>query len=78
MFWIYERKVLIMEKIELKVEGMHCTGCSTRLQKVLNNLEGVSKAEVSFETGVAKIEYDSKLDLDDIKNAIIDAGFEVK
>lgn len=67
-----------MEKIELKVEGMHCTGCSTRLQKVLNNLEGVSKAEVSFETGVAKIEYDGKLDLDDIKNAIIDAGFEVK
>ena len=67
-----------MEKIELKVEGMHCTGCSTRLQKVLNNLESVSKAEVSFETGVAKIEYDSKLDLDDIKNAIIDAGFEVK
>ena len=67
-----------MEKIELKVEGMHGTGCSTRLQKVLNNLEGVSKAEVSFETGVAKIEYDSKLDLDDIKNAIIDAGFEVK
>lgn len=67
-----------MEKIELKVEGMHCTGCSTRLQKVLNNLEGVSKAEVSFEIGVAKIEYNSKLDLDDIKNAIIDAGFEVK
>ena len=67
-----------MEKIELKVEGMHCTGCSTRLQKVLNNLEGVSKAEVSFETGVAKIEYDGRLDLDDIKNAIIDAGFEVK
>ena len=67
-----------MEKIELKVEGMHCTGCGTRLQKVLNNLEGVSKAEVSFETGVAKIEYDGKLDLDDIKNAIIDAGFEVK
>ena len=67
-----------MEKIELKVEGMHCTGCSTRLQKVLNNLEGVSKAEVSFETGVAKIDYDGRLDLDDIKNAIIDAGFEVK
>lgn len=67
-----------MESIELNVEGMHCTGCSTRLQKVLNNLDGVSKAEVSFETGIAKIEYDNKLKIDDIKNAIIDAGFKVK
>lgn len=67
-----------MESIELNIEGMHCTGCSTRLQKVLNNLDGVSKAEVSFETGIAKIEYDNKLKIDDIKNAIIDAGFKVK
>ena len=44
-----------MKSIELNVEGMHCTGCSTRLQKVLSNLDGVSKAEVSFETGIAKI-----------------------
>lgn len=67
-----------MESIELNIEGMHCMGCSTRLQKVLNNLDGVSKAEVSFETGIAKIEYDNKLKIDDIKNAIIDAGFKVK
>lgn len=67
-----------MENIELNIEGMHCTGCSTRLQKVLSNLDGVSKAEVSFETGIAKIEYDSKLKAEDIKSAIVDAGFKVK
>ena len=32
-----------MESIELNIEGMHCTGCSTRLQKVLSNLDGVSR-----------------------------------
>ena len=67
-----------MESIELNIEGMHCTGFSTRLQKVLSNLDGVSKAEVSFETGTAKIEYDSKLKVEDLKSAIIDAGFKVK
>ena len=46
-----------MEKIELKIKGMHCTGCSTRLEKVLNNQDGVTKAEVSFENAKANIEY---------------------
>ena len=30
-----------MKETNLKIEGMHCAGCSTRLEKVLNNLEGV-------------------------------------
>ena len=44
-----------MENIELRIEGMHCTGCSARLQKVLSNLDGISNAEVSFEKGMANI-----------------------
>ena len=28
-----------MKEVKLNIEGMHCTGCSTRLEKVLNNLE---------------------------------------
>lgn len=67
-----------MEKIEIKIEGMHCTGCSTRLEKVLNGIEGVS-ASVSFEDKKAVIEYDSNMvKTDDIYSAIEDAGFEVK
>ena len=38
-----------MKDIKLKIEGMHCTGCSTRLEKVLNNIEGVETAKVSLE-----------------------------
>ena len=30
-----------MKEISLKIEGMHCTGCSNRLEKVLNNVDGV-------------------------------------
>ena len=38
-----------MKEIKLKIEGMHCTGCSSRLEKVLNNTDGVESAAVSFE-----------------------------
>ena len=47
-----------MKELKFKIEGMHCTGCSTRLQKVLNNLEGVEEAEVSLEAKQAMIKYD--------------------
>ena len=68
-----------MENIELRIEGMHCTGCSARLQKVLSNLDGVSNAEVSFEKGMANIEFNKKIiTLDEIKNASVDSGFEVE
>ncbi len=67
-----------MEKVEFKIEGMHCTGCSTRLEKVLNNLEGV-KASVSFDEKRASIEFDNeKIRIVEIKEAIFDAGFEIK
>ena len=68
-----------MKKLELSIEGMHCTGCSTRLEKVLNNLDGVEKAEVNFEEKLAIVEYlEEKISVSEIKEAIEDAGFEVK
>ena len=66
-----------MKEINLKIEGMHCTGCSTRLEKILNNLEGVETAKVSLEEKKATIKYDeTKISLESIKEAIEDAGFK--
>lgn len=68
-----------MENIELRIDGMHCTGCSAMLQKLLSNLDGVSNAEVTFEKGMANIEFNKEIiTLDEIKNAIVDSGFEVE
>lgn len=68
-----------MKNIELKIEGMHCTGCSTRLEKVLNGLDGVSNASVNLETKNAVIEFDSsKITLEEIKETIEDAGFKAE
>ena len=66
-----------MKETNLKIEGMHCAGCSTRLEKVLNNLEGVEIAKVSLEEKKATIKYDeTKISLESIKEAIGDAGFK--
>ena len=66
-----------MKEIKLKIEGMHCTGCSSRLEKVLNNTDGVESATVSFEKKQAIITYnESQTDIEQIKHIIQDTGFK--
>lgn len=68
-----------MKEMKLNIEGMHCTGCSTRLEKVLNNIDGVENAQVSLDEKMAEIKYDeTQVSLDKIKETIKDAGFEAK
>ena len=66
-----------MKEIKLKIEGMHCTGCSSRLEKVLNNTDGVESATVSFEKKQEIITYnESQTDIEQIKQIIQDTGFK--
>ena len=66
-----------MKEIKLKIEGMHCTGCSSRLEKVLNNTDGVESATDSFEKKQAIITYnESQTDIEQIKQIIQDTGFK--
>lgn len=66
-----------MSEAEIKVEGMHCTGCSSRLEKVLNQLNGVQTANVSLENKIASVKFDeNKISFEELLNAIEDAGFK--
>ena len=66
-----------MKEIKLKIEGMHCAGCSTRLERVLNNLEGVEEAKVSLEEKSADIKYnEEEVEFNTILQEIADAGFK--
>ena len=68
-----------MKDIKLKIAGMHCTGCSSRLEKVLNNIEGVEKAKVSLEEEEAVITYDNeKVSEKQIIIEIEEAGFRAE
>lgn len=66
-----------MKEIKLNIEGMHCTGCSTRLEKVLNNVDGVEDAKVSLEEKKADIKYDeTQVNEKELIEVVEDAGFK--
>lgn len=66
-----------MKEIKLKIEGMHCAGCSNRLEKILNNVDGVENAKVSLEEKSADIKYnEEEVELNTILQEIEDAGFK--
>lgn len=68
-----------MKEVKLNIEGMHCEGCSTRLQRVLNNQDGVEEAKVSLENKEAVIKYDeNQVNVEELKEAVVDAGFEAE
>ncbi|MBQ4619103.1 MAG: heavy metal translocating P-type ATPase [Clostridia bacterium] len=64
------------QMITMKIEGMMCMHCHARVTKVLNAFEGVN-AEVDLEKGQAKIEITGNVTIDALKQAVIDAGYEV-
>lgn len=67
-----------MENIKLKVNGMHCNGCESRIKNSLESIKGIKKVKASHEKGTVDILLDtSKVDLNDIKENIEDIGFEV-
>lgn len=62
----------------LPVEGMTCATCSTRIEKVLGRVEGVSTAAVNLATEQASITYDAgTTDPAKLAAAIGKAGFVV-
>ena len=66
-----------MKEIKLKIEGMHCAGCSSRLEKILNNVDGVESAKVSLEEKSADIRYnEGEVELNTILQEIENAGFK--
>jgi copper chaperone len=67
-----------MQTTTIKIKGMTCMGCVNSVRAVLKNLTGVIQIEVSLEQAEATIQYDPiKVGLDQLKETIIDAGFEV-
>ena len=61
---------------KIKVDGMMCAGCSSRVESVLNSLSGVNKAEVNLLTNTASIDFDeNKIKLSDMADAVKKAGY---
>ena len=60
----------------MKIEGMMCTHCSGRVEKVLNALEGVT-ATVDLQAGTAAVTCEATVTDELLRKTVEDAGYDV-
>jgi copper chaperone len=67
-----------MQTTILNINGMTCMGCVNSIKNVVEEVSGVSGADVSLENKQVKIQYDpEKTNINKFKEAIVGAGFEI-
>lgn len=71
-------EVPVIKKV-LLIEGMTCAACSSRVEKVLNKIEGVIQANVNLSTNKAVVEFSSgAVEEESLVKAIEKAGFKAE
>ncbi|MFP4392383.1 MAG: heavy-metal-associated domain-containing protein [Desulfohalobiaceae bacterium] len=61
----------------IKIGGMSCMHCVQAVTKALNQVPGVNNPEVSLEKGEAVFEAGPELDMQKVKQAVQEAGYQV-
>ena len=67
-----------MKEIELKIEGMMCTGCENRVQNALKTIDGVEEVKANHEDGSVNIKANDNVEISTVKEKVEDIGYEVK
>lgn len=60
---------------EFTVEGMSCNHCVSTVTKSVLGVDGAAKVKVDLDTQTVRVESDA--DIDEIKFALIEAGYPV-
>ena len=65
------------EKMAVRISGMSCAACSSRIERVLSGMPGVANARVNLATETATVEYrPESLDAGEIYETIKELGFQ--
>ena len=68
---------VVADKVELNITGMTCAACSTRIEKGLNKMPGVLKANVNLAMETATVEYDSsQVGVSDLVRQVEKLGYQ--
>lgn len=67
-----------MKEMELKIEGMMCTGCENRVQNALKTIDGVEEVKANHQDGTVRVKANDNVELSAIKEKVEDIGYEVK
>lgn len=69
---------VILDKVDFDVSGMTCSACAASIEKALNNLPGVSKANINFALETLTISYSSnQVSVSEIKKAVDNLGYDL-
>jgi copper chaperone len=63
------------ERIELKIEGMHCDACVRRVTALLKRVEGVEVERVVV--GEASVQVPEGLEREELERAVEGGGFKI-
>ncbi|MFA9460295.1 heavy metal translocating P-type ATPase [Thiohalorhabdus sp. Cl-TMA] len=65
-----------MKELDLGIEGMTCASCSSRVERALNKLEGVSEASVNLASERATVRFDEEaVDAERIAETVSETGY---
>lgn len=62
--------------LKLKVSGMTCSSCATRVEKALDGVPGVRSAKVSYANATANVLADPDVAIDTLKDAVAASGYQ--
>lgn len=66
-----------MAEADILIDGMSCQHCVMRVRKALEGINGIS--ELAVDVGRAKAVFDeSRTTLEDIKAAVVKAGYKIR
>ena len=66
-----------MKEIVLKVNGMMCGGCESRVKNAIKNIEGVENVTADHKTGKVIVISNNEVSEEIIKETLEDIGYEV-
>ena len=72
-----EKEKMREDCIELKIKGMTCGHCQSRVQQALLALPETERAEVSFKTGTARLKLKGTVSDEMLRKTVKDAGYRV-
>lgn len=65
-----------MERYELTVEGMSCSGCEERVETAVSQVEGVHRVEADRESDTIEITAERKTE-DAVRSTVYEAGYDI-
>lgn len=63
--------------VSIKIEGMHCGGCASSVEKAAKAIDGISNVRVSIETNELTAHLAKPELIDALRGAVEDSGFDV-